>query len=116
MITFKATPYQIRQIFANAINASSPVGLGLLHFEKRDYNPEECPGPTDGESEYISTDYFFGRMVKFSLKKSPTEGVYSVGWGGGPPNRDYQSWAGKYPTYKALLDSVPGVEIIGVEE
>ena len=41
-ITFKATPDQVRQIFANAINAADPEGLGILHYKEGADEPPEC--------------------------------------------------------------------------
>ncbi len=99
MIDFTATDEQIKQIAANAVNASVPVGLGFLQATRRVFVPADFD--IDGEGLFL--DYVEGRMVKLNLRR-----VAGDRWEmpGGPPRLDYQSWAAHYPTYQNLIDSV----------
>lgn len=102
---FKATKKQVQQIAVNAIEASQPMGLGHLHFkDKEDFKPDMVPVNEEG----LTLDYVGGRMVKLWFKR---EG--NVWETTGVARSDYQSWVSKYPTYRDLVLSVPGVEVIG---
>lgn len=107
---FIATEEQVKQIAVNAINASSPVGMGYLQYESKDYTPNEINlFSSIGGKKVIEIDYFHGRMVKLSIGEC-SENVWNVG-----PDTfrlDYQSFAGKYPTPANLVKSVEGIEII----
>jgi len=122
---FKATIEQAKQIAVNAVNASSPMGMGFLHFESKNYTANDlniCPDyvfdgkvsdkslPFKGDS--IDLDYFYGRMVKLYMDEIEP-GVWEVP--DHEPRSDYQSWAAQYPTYKSLIESVEGVEILNSE-
>lgn len=97
---FFATKVQVAQIAANAVNASRPVGMGLLHFEAREYKPEEFRF-----GEELAMDYVQGRQVKLCVRK-----VVGDQWeiAGGGPSLDYQSWSTAYPTYEKLIESGGG--------
>ena len=98
---FTATEEQILQIAANAVNASTPMGMGFLHFQPKEYTPEEMRKCL---SDYgLSIDYFDGRMTKFYIIRAENDQWRVVDHG---PRSDYQSWASKYPTYEALAGSV----------
>jgi hypothetical protein len=86
---------QALQVSANAINASAPMGLGFLHFEPKEYTAEEV------ESQFPHYDYFEGRMVKLSFIEKDGEFLLPDG----NVDIEYQSWAGKYPTYHDLAQS-----------
>jgi hypothetical protein len=114
MVRFKATDDQVRQIAVNAIKASLPMGMGHLH-----YNPnQEFPaseiriheGPATGERR-CSLDYAGGRMVKLTMVQAK-DGVWEVRFPHETPDREYQSWVRQYATTEALLQSVPGVEVL----
>lgn len=112
---FEATEQQIRQIAANAVNASSPLGMGFLHFKVKDYKPEEIDlqfdqfGFTLSKSAFVDLDYYQGRMVKLRIRKvENTENRWMVN---GEPRGDYQSWAAKYPSNRALVESA-GAKVI----
>lgn len=102
---FKATDEQIKQIAANAVNASAPMGMGHLHFTNKKFEPKEFEVPEKGT---FSLDYVQGRMVKLTLWNK--DGVWKTP--DRAPDIEYQSWMTKYPTYEALIQSVPGTEII----
>lgn len=61
---FNATEEQVKQIAANAVNASVPVGMGHIHFRPGDYAPEDIEVTEFG----VEIDYFHGRMVKLYIK------------------------------------------------
>ncbi len=96
---FNATPEQVKQIAANAVNASVPTGLGFLH-----YNPSQLFTTSDfafDDSGCICLDYVQGRMVKLSILPEGESWYIPDN-----PTIDYQSWASTYPTTKALVNSV----------
>lgn len=104
MIKFKATPEQVREIGANASNASTPAGMGILHFQPGNIPIEHFSLPDKGD---FSLDYVQGRMVKLNIwKKDNHWEIRDVA------DPEYQSWCRKYPTARSLLLSVSGVEII----
>lgn len=106
MIVFKATDEQAKQIAVNAIHASEPVGMGLLHYVPGDHWTTENI-PLDDLGTTINLDYVQGRMVKLYMKKGES-GTWAIKDLNGLPNVEYQSWAKKYPTYDDLILSVIG--------
>ena len=102
---FTATEEQLKSIAANAYNASSPMGMGFMHATPEDRKPENF---TLGAGSGLSMDDVHGRMVKFYA--APCVGGFRVT--DAAARGDYQSWVGRYPTYSALVTSVPGVEIV----
>lgn len=107
----RATEDQALQMAANAVNASKPMGLGLLRYrEGRVFAASDLAGDVDEVGLYL--DYVQGRMVKLGLFRATVE---DDRWllPDSEPRSDYQSWVVRYPTYRALALSVPGVEIEG---
>lgn len=99
MITFTATDEQVREVLANAVNASIPMGLGHLHYDgSYKFSPDDFL-----ETNYLSLDYVQGRMVKLHIQDKG-DGVYRIFDSAGP-RADYQSWVTRYPTYENLLAS-----------
>lgn len=98
---FQATQEQLFQMIVNAINASVPVGMGFLHYEKKNYTVAEFLqiAPV---AVLTNVDYFRGRMVKLWFKNLG-EGVFQLP--AENPDLEYQSWASRYPTYQSLLAS-----------
>ncbi len=95
---FKATDDQIKQIAANAVNASRPMGMGFLHYQpEHEFKPEDFTMDKGG----LYLDYVQGRMVKLYIHKDLDEWVIN-----GEPRSDYQSWCHKYPTYESLVNSI----------
>lgn len=116
MIHFKATNDQLRQLINNAINASSPVGLGLMHFKAgdisldRDKFEDQLRSPN---GNIISVDYFQGRMVKLTIwKNKDMDGSYRMREN---IRGDYESWICKYPTVPDLLKSAGILEYEVIE-
>ena len=104
-MNFKATDEQVKQIAVNAVIASSPIGMGHLHF---DGTQEFDPSMFEVTNNSLHLDYVQGRMVKLNLWKN-ADGT----WKSRDEVRlDYQSWGSKYPTFKDLVTSVDGVEVI----
>lgn len=98
----KLTEEQARQMAANAVNASVPMGFGFIHHQVKTYTPDDVQLCVTKRG--IRIDYFDGRMVKLYIRK--VEDDYLV-----PEQEtrvDYQSWCRTYPTYQALFDSVVG--------
>ena len=105
-IHFKATNKQIAEMSANAINASTPIGLGVMHYDpSQQTKPEELMEHVSQSAGHIGFDYFQGRMVKLNFWKHGN-GRWSVR---DDVSTEYQSWVRKYPTIQDLLKSV-GVE------
>lgn len=102
---FKATDEQVKQMAANAVNASKPMGMGHLHFEPSNkFQPDAFEISKDG----LFLDYVGGRMVKLSLRKLSANLWETPSR---PPTHDYQSWVGTYSGYAALVISAGGVAI-----
>jgi hypothetical protein len=105
MLKFKATDKQIQVMMANAVNASTPMGMGALHYKPgSEFKPEDFKN----QVALQSIDYWEGRMVKLWLFKR--EG----GWwrcSGGELRADYQSWISTYSTMKDLLASAGITEV-----
>jgi hypothetical protein len=89
-----------------AYQASRPVGLGFLHFNadktEDDIKPFVSTTNWDGVTGWHS-DYIFGRMMKCSACFRGDQLAEVAPHN--QPHPDYQSWAGKYPTYQALYDA-----------
>lgn len=102
---FKASESQVRQMAANAANAATPTGLGLLQFDPAQvFVAGDIPVSPAG----IFLDYFAGRMVKLMIDRKDGD-VWEII---GATRLEYQSWARTYPTFRALANSVPGVEVL----
>lgn len=93
-----------------AYQASGAVGLGVLHERGGEERAKVIEHTARAQSDYakehklpeeVSADYCFGRMMKIILRCK--DGTLSCS--DGEPRGDYQSWAGKYPTYAALIDT-----------
>lgn len=102
---FSATAEQVKAMAANAVNASSPVGLGILHFKA---GADAKPDDFEIRSGALHLDYVDGRMVKLHIVSEgepDTWEVYSE------PRPDYQSWAAIYPSNADLVASV-GAQVL----
>jgi len=100
---FKATEAQIKKVAALAVNASSPIGMGVLHY-KADF--EFSPSDFEVDETGLHLDYVQGRMVKLNIRRIDGN-TYKAR--DDAPTADYQSWVHKYPTYEALF-SAAGIE------
>lgn len=98
MIQFRATAKQVQEIAANAVKASSPMGMGHLHY---DYKTEFLPEMFDVTPRGLFLDYVQGRMVKLRIYKV-TEELWEMHETIRP---DYESWIAEYPTVQDLLKS-----------
>jgi hypothetical protein len=103
---FKATKNQLRLIALNAVNASVPVGLGVFHFQAKNYGLGDLPEMLRDDGS-VNLDYVNGRMVKLYIK-AKGEDTYEIR---DTATSDYQSWVSKYKTPRELVLSVPGVEV-----
>lgn len=97
-----------KRILFLAYEASSPMGMGFLHYKpdgvSEDQLWQEQRGgfrPCNVGGQDIYADYAHGRMMKlwgFSFTAdSVTFDDERV------PQSDYQSWCGRYPTNEALV-------------
>ncbi|MEP6517440.1 hypothetical protein [Microcoleus vaginatus] len=96
---FKATKEQIRQIGANAIDYSRPIGLGFLYHRSDLVIRIEDIELEDGN---LNLDYVAGRCVKLFIRNIGDE-MWEIP---DSPTPDYQTWVTKYPTNEALVESV----------
>lgn len=103
---FKATKEQVQKLAVNAIEASSPFGMGLLHFNPNTkFNPQDIKVTDEG----VNLDYVEGRMVKLYISKEEgSKDIYEIR---DNARSDYQSWVAKYPTVKDLVSSVSDIVI-----
>lgn len=102
----------VRRCFFLAWKASEAVGLGALHglLGGGDKTEAQVWQNVTGQEDYPAGyntnrpgeafgDYVFGRMVKLAVR-------WGDDWVETPdmtPRKDYQSWAGDYPTYPSLV-------------
>lgn len=105
MIRFEATKDQLLQLAANAVNASAPMGAGLIHYKEKTYKPHEFNHRLFNNQ--LAIDYFEGRMTKLYIVKDETSWIMKR-----EPEGDYQSWQHTYPTNRDLLNSVAGINIL----
>lgn len=98
---FNASDEEVKQILCNAVNASIPVGMGFLQYQKGEYKEVEMAF----HNSCYSIDYYDGRMVKLAIKELAVR-KWKVLTPDKEPNIEYQSWAVKYPTTKELIESV----------
>lgn len=105
----------VKEMFWLAWQAcGGPLGMGILQNNSgadKDavWNNVQTGGDYPSGPKNLMTnfgaeahgDYVFGRMMK--LYVAYDEG--QIDMRGFDPTIDYQSWCGKYPTYKALFDA-----------
>lgn len=106
---FKATKAQVYEMITNAINASSPMGMGFLHFINKTYSIAEIRElvlPNVNGDFHI--DYFDGRMVKLSIRQDGADRWVIMD----QFQEDYQSFKNKYREPLDLICSVPGTDLI----
>lgn len=99
-----ATEEQIKKIAAAAAQASSPVGMGLLHFNPDfKFQPEQFNFVHLDGKKFLDLDYVQGRCVKITIKQ-----VDGDRWNisGDQPRADYQTWCTTYKTNADLVASV----------
>jgi hypothetical protein len=96
----EATEDQVIEAARKAIAASSPMGMGFLHYSKTDDNPDIEEVRMHLSRYGMDIDYFRGRMVKFHLDRLGTNK-----WEANDTiSPDYQSWNCRYASYSALFD------------
>ena len=110
MLIFKASEDQVKKIACNAINASSPMGLGFIHYKPKKFKVTDLDGLLTKTGLFL--DYVEGRMVKLCIWR---EGADQWKCLSRTPNSSYQSWCNKYETFEELIRSA-GIEDIGKEE
>jgi hypothetical protein len=95
---FKATDEQVMKMCALAVAASSPVGMGFLHYSPdHTFEPEDFAGSLNPHGAFL--DYVSGRMVKLTLFRTDEPGVWEAA---DMISSDCQSWIFTYPSYGAL--------------
>lgn len=100
----KATEQQIKEMMAKACNASTPMGLGMLHY---DADTNFKPDDFDLIDGYNQLDYVQGRMIKLDFERKAEDLWKSYSF---PPRLDYQSWATEYPDNNLILSV--GAEVV----
>jgi hypothetical protein len=95
---FKATKDQIATLGALAVNASVPVGLGLLHANDHVYTPEEILPMIRKDGLFL--DYVGGRMTKLYIRQEAQDEYSIRDW----ISPEYQSWSDRY-TVQTLLEA-----------
>ena len=100
MIEFKASGDEIRQLAVNAINASSPVGMGIIDYKDKTYTAANL-GALFTVHGHVHIDYFEGRMVKLVIRLVG-QALYQMR---DDLRADYETWMPTYPTVPDLLKS-----------
>lgn len=96
-MTIELSDEQVIKMGKLAILASTPVGLGILHY---DSNLKEDDIELEIKNQRLSIDYYMGRMVKFHAKK-----VLDNKWEFSDEiSNEYQSWKMRYGSYKMLSE------------
>ena len=106
-IKTKMTELEVKQMAANAVNASSPVGLGVFRFTDKIFKATDFQIKENGyRGRGLWLDYVEGRMVKLRIYQDETcaEGEWIVS--PSDPRPDYQSWCERYSTTQSLINSV----------
>lgn len=107
MILFEATTGQVQQLIVNAAQASSPGGLGHLHYRK---NQVFIPEQFKVENGFVA-DWIGGRRVGLTILR-----VRDNRWQIPSPlvelSPTHQTWAEKYQKWEDLIASVPDIKII----
>ena len=93
------TDEQVVEMGKLAVLASSPAGMGFLHYDPR---LTKDAIQLDIKRDSLHIDYYQGRMVKFSARRV-SDGKWEFS---DSINREYQSWIDTYPSYQALADAV----------
>jgi len=96
---FKATKEQIRQIGANAIDYSRPMGFGIFAHRSELFIRIEDIELEEGN---LNLDYVAGRCVKLFIRNIGDD-MWEIAES---PTPDYQTWVRQYPTNEALVESV----------
>jgi hypothetical protein len=94
-----ATDEQVLQMCVLAVTASSPVGMGVLHYQPNiEFKPEDFAALLKDGSAGVFLDYVQGRMVKLRMWRRE-KGAWDV-----PDtiSSAYESWIHTYPTYREL--------------
>lgn len=107
MILFKATPRQVLQIVANAVNASYLASINEPQkADLKEYSHEDFKLDRNG----IDIKTFGGRAVEIGITRKGE--LWKIAAGKAEPNPEFQTWADDYPTYRELVESVDGVQIV----
>ena len=97
-LKFHATDDQIKDLVCNLYNASSAVGIGLLHYDPEPLTPDKVQ-----VTDRMNLDYVQGRQVKVYFQR-----IKGCEWvtRDRKPHPDYNTWISKYSSIKeALIDS-----------
>jgi hypothetical protein len=93
-----------------AWQASHVFGMGAFQARNSVQDEDSVWASAVGSHDYpvnrnqpgeVRCDYVQGRMMKLYLRYDENDVIVPTG----TPRPDYQSWAGKYPTYEALFDA-----------
>lgn len=100
MIIKDLTDEQVISMGKLAVMASSPMGMGFLHYQAG-LKPEDIQLEIRGDyNPGLYIDYYQGRMVKFRGWKKPE------GWEFPDTiSHEYESWIRTYPSYEALANA-----------
>ena len=99
---FRATEKQVKAMAVLAVEASTPMGMGVLHFKAdQKFSLEDF----EIRHNQLFLDYVQGRMVKLLINKI-SEDTWEMR---DDVSTEYQSWARKYPTPLSLAQAA-GIE------
>lgn len=94
----------VKRMFYLAYNAASVVGMGVFQAKNgvtEDDVMRDIVVRKERDGASYHGDYVYGRMMKCHIEIVGEE----IELRDGEQRSDYQSWCGKYPTYKHLYDA-----------
>lgn len=107
-IYFFATEQQAREVAANAVAASIPVGENMFYRDKGMVSWKDITVRPSGN---IQVEFFQELQVHLTFER-----VGEMIWripSEGDPSLSLQSWARSFPTWEDLISSVESVRVIG---
>lgn len=105
-MVFKANREQMAKLLRELYNNSECVGMGFLQYKDQlsDLDIEALLKGIFDTKHDLQFDYWFGRMVKTSIKRLADDNFEVVPWHN-PPRPDYQSWSARKTIEHMLIDA-----------
>jgi hypothetical protein len=105
-MVFEANREQMTKLLKDLYNNSETIGMGFLQYKERldELDIEALLKVIFDIKNDLQFDYWYGRMVKTSIKRLADDNFEVVPWHN-PPRPDYQSWAARKTIEHMLIDA-----------